>query len=185
MNSRFSVNFFSMIVDTAFLNVALSIYHKCECFTALIEADLGAEYRRANSPKPSPGRIVLLVSPLIYTVSFPSCKMKNELALSFCFIRYSPSFTLHIWNLSSKVSWSCLSSIRLESVKWDLRLLRISALSVEVFFLSTRAKFSYIWLSSLCILTGQNFLVFLFPYSWRSSFLLPYNRRSLSELRDL
>jgi len=43
INSLFYVNFFSIIVETAFLNVALSIYHKCECLTALIEADLGAE----------------------------------------------------------------------------------------------------------------------------------------------
>ncbi len=43
MNSLFSVNFFSMMVETAFLNVALSINHKWECFTAFIDADLGAE----------------------------------------------------------------------------------------------------------------------------------------------
>ncbi len=43
MNSLFSVNFFSMMVETAFLNVALSMYHKWESLTALIDADLGAE----------------------------------------------------------------------------------------------------------------------------------------------
>jgi len=43
MNYRFYVNFFSIIVETAFRNVALSMYHKCEGFTALIDADLGAE----------------------------------------------------------------------------------------------------------------------------------------------
>jgi hypothetical protein len=32
-----------MIVETAFLNVALSIYHKYESLPALIDADLGAE----------------------------------------------------------------------------------------------------------------------------------------------
>lgn len=31
------------MVETAFLKVALSINHKCECLTALIEADRGAE----------------------------------------------------------------------------------------------------------------------------------------------
>lgn len=141
IKALFSENFFSIMVDTAFLKVALSINHKCECFPALIEADRGAEYSRANSPKPSPGKIVLLASPLIYTVNLPSCKMKKELALSFCFIRYSDSFTLHILNFYKSAYWSILSSIKLERVKWDLRLFRISALSVDVFFLSTIVKF--------------------------------------------
>ena len=129
--------------------------------------------------------MVLLVSLLISTVSLPSWRIKNELALSFCFIRYSPSLTLHIWNFSNRVYCSNLSSIRLERVKWDLRLLRMRALSVEVFFLSTTVKFSYIWLSSLCILTGQNFRVFLRPSYCISSFLFPSRRKSLRELRDL
>jgi hypothetical protein len=37
-----------MIVSTKFLKVDLSIYHKKDGFIALIEADLGAEYNRAN-----------------------------------------------------------------------------------------------------------------------------------------
>jgi hypothetical protein len=47
------------------------------------------EYKRASSPKPSPGWIVLLRWPFIYTLSSPYLRIKNELALSFCFIRYS------------------------------------------------------------------------------------------------
>jgi hypothetical protein len=61
----FYVNFFSIMVETAFLKVALSIYHKWHNFTALMEADLGAEYNSANSPNPYPGNMVLFVSPLI------------------------------------------------------------------------------------------------------------------------
>jgi hypothetical protein len=60
MNVRFYSNFFSIIVETATRKVALSMYHKCESLPALIEADLGAEYSKASSPNPSPGRIVLL-----------------------------------------------------------------------------------------------------------------------------
>jgi hypothetical protein len=45
--------------------VALSIYQRYDSFPALIEADRGAEYNKANSPKPYPGKIVLLAYPLI------------------------------------------------------------------------------------------------------------------------
>lgn len=93
-----------MIVETAFLKVALSINQSCDAFPALIEADLGAEYIRASSPKPYPGRMVLFDYPLISTVNFPSCKMKKLLALSFCFMRYSDSFILHNLNLYRSVS---------------------------------------------------------------------------------
>lgn len=80
-----------MIIDeTAFLKVSRSINHNNDVFKALIEADLGAEYKRANYPKPSPGSIHLLETPLIYTASLPSCRMKNELALLLCFIKYCP-----------------------------------------------------------------------------------------------
>ena len=65
MNFLFSLKFFSMIVSTKFWKVDLSIYHKKDGFSALIEADLGAEYKRASSPKPYPGYIFLFVSPLI------------------------------------------------------------------------------------------------------------------------
>lgn len=60
MNARFYSNFFSIMVETAIRKVALSMYHKCDSLPALIEADLGAEYSKANSPNPSPGRMVLL-----------------------------------------------------------------------------------------------------------------------------
>lgn len=43
MKILFYVNFFSIMLDTAFRKVALSIYHKCEFFYAFIDADLGAE----------------------------------------------------------------------------------------------------------------------------------------------
>jgi hypothetical protein len=39
----------------AFLKVCRSINHKNDDFKALIEADLGAEYKRASYPNPSPG----------------------------------------------------------------------------------------------------------------------------------
>jgi hypothetical protein len=38
----------------AFLKVYLSMNHKKEVLRALIDADLGAEYSSASSPKPSP-----------------------------------------------------------------------------------------------------------------------------------
>jgi hypothetical protein len=44
-----------MRLDTTLLKVNLSINHKKLVFCAYIEADLGMEYRRASSPKPSPG----------------------------------------------------------------------------------------------------------------------------------
>jgi hypothetical protein len=55
---------------------------------ALIDADLGDEYIRDSSPKPYPDDNFFLIIPSIYTASSPSCKMKKELALSFCFIKY-------------------------------------------------------------------------------------------------
>jgi hypothetical protein len=54
-----------IIDETAFLKVYRSIYHKNEDFMALIDADLGAEYRSANSPNPSPGSIYRLIDPFI------------------------------------------------------------------------------------------------------------------------
>jgi len=61
-----------IIEETALLKVSLSINQRKEGFIALIEADLGAEYRRASYPNPSPGSIHLLDVPLISTTSFPS-----------------------------------------------------------------------------------------------------------------
>ena len=72
----------------AFLKVYLSINHRNDDLIAFIEADLGAEYKRANSPNPSPASMFLFTTPFIYTASLPSCNMKNELAIEFCFIRY-------------------------------------------------------------------------------------------------
>ncbi len=60
------------MVATALLKVYRSMNHKKDDFTALIEADLGAEYSRASSPKPYPGSMCRLMLPLIYTVNFPS-----------------------------------------------------------------------------------------------------------------
>ncbi len=54
-----------IIEETAFPKISRSIYHKNDDFTAFIEADLGAEYKSASYPNPSPGYICLLVTPLI------------------------------------------------------------------------------------------------------------------------
>jgi len=50
-----SLNPFSIKELIAFRKVALSINHKNEILLAFIEADLGEEYKRESSPKPSPG----------------------------------------------------------------------------------------------------------------------------------
>jgi hypothetical protein len=44
-----------IIEAMALRKVSLSMYHKNDGFTAFIEADRGAEYSKASSPKPSPG----------------------------------------------------------------------------------------------------------------------------------
>lgn len=49
----------------AFLNVDLSINHRNDDLLAFIDADLGEEYMRANSPNPSPGSIFLFTFPSI------------------------------------------------------------------------------------------------------------------------
>ena len=49
----------------AFLKVSLSINQRKDDFSAFIEADLGAEYKSANSPKPSPASIFLFTIPFI------------------------------------------------------------------------------------------------------------------------
>jgi hypothetical protein len=84
----FSLYVFYIKEETTFLKVALSINHRTEDFLAKIEADLGIEYKSASSPKPSPGLITPFYYPLTYTISSPYLRIKNELALSFCFIRY-------------------------------------------------------------------------------------------------
>jgi len=90
MKDLFSLKLLVIIEETAFLKVYLSINHKKDGFKALIDADLGAEYSKASSPNPSPGSMHLLAIPLISTTSFPSCNIKNELAILFCLIRYCP-----------------------------------------------------------------------------------------------
>jgi hypothetical protein len=123
-----------IIEETAFLKVSRSINHKSDGFNALIEADRGAEYRRASSPNPSPCYMHLFETPLISTASFPSWRMKNELAILFCFIKYCPSLTLQSLNFSRSSSLISLSSMRAEKVKCVFRLLRMSVLSLMVFF---------------------------------------------------
>ena len=56
----------------AFLNVYRSMNQRNDDLRALMEADRGAEYKRANSPKPSPASMFLFTVPFIYTASFPS-----------------------------------------------------------------------------------------------------------------
>ena len=143
-----SINFrtisqFLLIKDAiAFLKVDRSINHRKDDFVAFIDADLEAEYRRANSPNPYPDSIFLFATPLISTVSSPSCRIKKELAWSFCLIRYSPLFTLQSINFSNSNSCISLSWIKVENVKCELKLFRMRARSMTLFFLSTTWKFS-------------------------------------------
>lgn len=130
-----------IIDETAFLKVSLSINHKNDGLSALMDADLGAEYNKASSPNPSPGSMHLLDTPLISTTSFPSWSIKNELAVLFCFIKYWPSLTLQSLNFSKSNSFISLSSIKEEKVKWVFKLLRINALSLIVFFWMIYMKF--------------------------------------------
>lgn len=126
----------------AFLKVDRSMNHKKDDLVAFMDADREAEYKRANSPNPYPDYIFLFATPLISTVSSPSCRIKKELAWSFCLIRYSPLFTLQSINFSNSSSCISLSWIKVENVKWELRLFRMSARSMTLFFLSRTWKFS-------------------------------------------
>ena len=54
MKFRVSWKFFSIIELMACRKVVRSMYQRKETLFALMEADLGEEYRSANSPKPSP-----------------------------------------------------------------------------------------------------------------------------------
>lgn len=60
---RFISYSFATISSTAFLKVFLSIPHKVEGSFENIEAERGALYKRANSPKPSPTDISLFTLP--------------------------------------------------------------------------------------------------------------------------
>ena len=51
---------------------------------AFTEADLGAVYNNANSPKNYFSVRFLMLIPLIYTVTSPSIIIKNKLAISPC-----------------------------------------------------------------------------------------------------
>ena len=65
MKALVSVKFFSIDDATAFLNVALSINQRKEDLAALIDAERGDEYKRANYPKPYPDSIFLFIVPFI------------------------------------------------------------------------------------------------------------------------
>jgi hypothetical protein len=54
MNLRLSSYYLETISATAVLKVLRSMAHKPHFPIAFTEADLGAPYKRANSPKPSP-----------------------------------------------------------------------------------------------------------------------------------
>ena len=144
IKALFSLKLLVIMLAIAFLKVQRSMNHKKEDFRALIEADLGAEYKSANSPNPSPASMFLFTTPFISTANFPSWRIKNELAIEFCFMRYCPSSTLHNLKLSKRSSLSSLSYMRLVKVKWFLRLLRMSALSLAVFFWTIYMKFQQI-----------------------------------------
>lgn len=78
MNFLFSSYSLVIISSTALLNVFLSIPHKLHYSKALTEADLGALYNKANSPKPSPAFNSLLVLSFTITSILPLSKMKND-----------------------------------------------------------------------------------------------------------
>ena len=141
MNFRVSWKFFYIKELIAFLNVVRSINHKKHGLFAFIDADLGDEYSNASYPNPCPDYNFFFILPSIYTASSPSWRIKKELALSFCFIKYSPLFTRHNLNLSSKFYCITLSLIKLENIKCEPRLLIIRFLSTKLFFFSTRVKF--------------------------------------------
>jgi len=65
MNERFSEYSLWTTSAIAFLNVFLSIAQKPHMPSAFTDADLGAPYNRASSPKQSPCYRVFLISPLI------------------------------------------------------------------------------------------------------------------------
>lgn len=106
MNFLLSANVLSIIDDTTFLKVILSMNQRTLVFLAQIDADRGVEYNRASSPNPSPTLILFFCWLLTSTTNYPSFMIKNELAPSFCRMRYYFSSTLHSLNLS--ISWSCM-----------------------------------------------------------------------------
>lgn len=59
------------MLEIAFWNVSRSINHKKDDFSAFIEADLGAEYSKANYPNPYPASTFRFTTPFISTASFP------------------------------------------------------------------------------------------------------------------
>ena len=164
MNFLFSTIVFSIMLETTFLNVLRSINHNKLFFLAKIEADRGVEYSKANSPNPSPLLIFPYASPLTSTCKSPSSKMKKQVALSFCFIKYSPCSTWHILNCSMSWSWSTLSVMSEEKVKWLARLLEMKERSSTFFFFSSILKFSHFSWSSKRTLMGQRRFCFLFLY---------------------
>lgn len=88
MNFLLSANVLSIIDDTTFLKVILSMNQSTLAFLAQIDADLGVEYSNANYPNPYPTLILFFFSPLTSTTSSPSFIIKKELAPSFCLMRY-------------------------------------------------------------------------------------------------
>jgi hypothetical protein len=60
---------FSIIEETTFLNVVLSINQSRLAFLAHMDADLGVEYNNDSYPKPSPILILFFCYPFTYTTS--------------------------------------------------------------------------------------------------------------------
>lgn len=80
MNFLFSSYSLDIISWTVFLNYILSIAQKAHGPSHLIEADLLAPYKSANSPKASPGPNFLLTLSFIITSHSPFSIMKYEAA---------------------------------------------------------------------------------------------------------
>ena len=83
MNFLFSSYSLIIISSTALLNVFLSIPHKKQVSDVFKEADLGALYNKANSPKPSFAFKLRLTLSLIMTSNVPFSVNINNITLSY------------------------------------------------------------------------------------------------------
>ena len=96
------------------------MYHKKQVFSAFIEAERGALNIRASYPNPpSAGVSFFFNYPSISIHILPSCRIKKQLALSPCLIKYSPSSTLQKLNFSIRIS--LIDSSRYEKVKCETK----------------------------------------------------------------
>lgn len=142
MKLRFWVYSFSHTSATAFRKVLRSIPQRVDFSIANRDADLGALYRSANSPNPSPGCISRRCYPLMITLIFPFSSTKNELASSPWFIMKSFLATSQQKNLESRSAMIPESSTNYRKTKCFDKHFSINWRSSFVFFRSILLKFS-------------------------------------------